>query len=197
MLTSYLDSDWSNHSSDEVLGYVLRIPGSRSSRTGAIHALSPLLLLLTPLMVTSVIYYIFSKISTAVAPHCVPLKSSLMLKILSGVDLVCQLAISAGVMVAARANSSAGKGVLLAAIAIHVSNTMGFMIAVVIWQRRVGGKWTEGLDHLSISTQRDVLAIYIATGLIMLRSLLRFIEFACGPVSSNIMRYYWSVSSRS
>jgi hypothetical protein len=120
-----------------------------------------------------------------------------MLKILSGVDLVCQLAISAGVMVAARANSSAGKGVLLAAIAIHVSNTMGFMIAVVIWQRRVGGKWTEGLDHLSISTQRDVLAIYIATGLIMLRSLLRFIEFARGPVSSNIMRYYWSVSSRS
>lgn len=145
-------------------------------------------------MVTSVIYYIFHKISTNVAPQSVPLKSSLTVKVLCGVDIICQLAVSAGAMVASRTNFGAGRGILLAAIAIHCSNVVGFLTIVIIWQRRVGGKWAPGLNQFTVSVRRDVLAIYVSTGLIVLRNLLRCIEFASGPVSPAALQEYWYVS---
>ncbi|KAH6611684.1 hypothetical protein C7974DRAFT_381620 [Boeremia exigua] len=125
-----------------ILGYILRIPGSKGRPTGPLFALSPLLFLFTPLMATSAMYFIFNKISTKVAPQSALIKPSLMLKILSGVDIVCQLATSAGAMVASREHSSAGKGLLLSGIAIHIVNVVVFLVAVFVWHRRVIGKFT-------------------------------------------------------
>jgi hypothetical protein len=58
----------------------------------------------------------------------------------------------------------------------------------------LGGKWAPGLNQLTVSVRRDVLAIYVSTGLIVLRNLLRFIEFASGPVSPATWQEYWYVS---
>ncbi|KAF9693498.1 hypothetical protein EKO04_008550 [Ascochyta lentis] len=167
---------------NEFLGYVLRIPGSKDKPTGGLFPLSPLLLLFSPVMATSVMYYIYYKISTTVAPQNAPFKPSLLLKILSGVDVVGQLTISAGAMTAARERSNAGKGILLAGIAIHIVNVVVFTAIVVLWHRRVVVKLpAPNLTQLATSTWRDLLAVYVACGLIILRSLLRFAEFASGP----------------
>lgn len=147
-----------------------------------------MLLVLTPIMVTTVIYTIFHKISTAVAPHCVLHKSSVVLKVFSGMDAICQIAISTGAMMAGQAPVyTTGKGLLLAGIAIHISTMLAFVSTVVVWQCRVRGKWTSDLDNYNISTERDLLALYVATGLVVVRSLFRFIEFVSGPVCPNTM----------
>ncbi|KAF2820409.1 hypothetical protein CC86DRAFT_471494 [Ophiobolus disseminans] len=166
---------------NEVLGYALRVPGADTKPANAIHSLGPLLLLFTPLMATSVIYCIFNKISTNIAPQSAPIKPSLMLKIWSAVDIVCQLTITAGAMIGSRSNPSTGKGILLAGIAIHIVNFVAFTAIVAIWHRRTDCKWTSGLIRPATPIQRDMLAMYVACGLIALRSLMRFVEFASGP----------------
>ncbi|KAF2845641.1 hypothetical protein T440DRAFT_543830 [Plenodomus tracheiphilus IPT5] len=163
---------------NEVLGYALRIPGSNSKPTGGLASLSPLLLLFTPLMVTSVIYYVFSKIATNIAAHNLPIKPTLMLKIWSVGDIICQLTISAGAMIASRSKPSSGKGILLAGLAIHFVILSVFMVIVVTWHRRV---LQNSATQLAISTGRDISAIYITCTLILLRTLLRSVEFATGP----------------
>lgn len=145
-------------------------------------------LILAPVILTTVIYTIFHKISTAIAPQSVLYKSSLMLKVFSGMDIICQIAISVGAMMASKAPVYfIGKGILLAGIAVHISTMLAFVSTVVVWQRRVRGKWTSDLDNYTKSTEKDLLAVYIATGLIVVRSLFRFIEFASGPVCPNAM----------
>lgn len=169
----------------EVLAYALRVPASRDDPKGFLQAFAPMFLVLAPVILTTVIYTIFHKISTAVAPQSGLYKSSLMLKVFSGMDIICQIAISVGAMMASKAPVYfIGKGILLAGIAVHISTMLAFVSTVVVWQRRVHGKWTSDLDNYTKSTEKDLLAVYIATGLIVVRSLFRFIEFASGPNGS-------------
>ncbi|KAH7066399.1 RTA1 like protein-domain-containing protein [Paraphoma chrysanthemicola] len=166
---------------NEVLSYILRVPGSRSKPSGGLFALSPLLFLITPLMATSVIYFVFFKIATAIAPHNSPVKLSIMIKLWSANDIVCQLLISSGAMVASRGHHDSGKGILLAGIAIHTVMLGAFVVIVAMWNRRTSSSHVAGSPRLSKSAQRDLFAIYLSCGLIVIRGLFRFVEFASGP----------------
>lgn len=107
-----------------------------------------------------------------------------MIKIWSAGDIICQLVISAGTMTASRDYEKSGKLVLLVAIAMHMVILAAFTVITATWHRRALSKGTGSSALMAISTQRDLMAIYIACGLILLRSLFRFIEFASGPVSA-------------
>ncbi|KAH7092415.1 RTA1 like protein-domain-containing protein [Paraphoma chrysanthemicola] len=166
---------------NEVLGYILRIPGSRSKPSGGLFSLSPLLFFITPLMATSVIYFVFFKIATAIAAHHSSVKLSILIKLWSANDIVCQLLISSGAMVASRGHHKSGKGILLAGIAIHTVMLGVFVVVVAMWHRRTSSGHVAASPRLLKSTQRDVFAIYLSCGLIVVRGLFRFIEVASGP----------------
>ncbi|PSN68303.1 hypothetical protein BS50DRAFT_620656 [Corynespora cassiicola Philippines] len=165
---------------NEVLAYALRIPGSNSNPTGAVAPLSPLLFFITPLMVTSVIFIVFYKMALRIAPYYTIIKLPLVVKLWGAGDIICQLLVSTGAMLASRAENqgqrSAGKAILLAVLGIHTVTLAAFTMIVVHWQHR-----SSRLIEAANSSRLDFWALYCACGMIILRGILRFGEIASGP----------------
>jgi hypothetical protein len=136
-------------------------------------------------MATSVIYFVFFKIATAIAPHNSPVKLSRMIKLWSANDIVCQLLILSGAMVASRGHHDLGRGILLAGISIHTVMLGAFVVVVAMWHQRTSSSYVAAAPRLSKSAQRDLFAIYLACALIVIRDLFRFIEFTSGLVSAS------------
>ncbi|KAM0716846.1 hypothetical protein Q7P37_006698 [Cladosporium fusiforme] len=166
----------------EFVGYCARVASAGQAPDYRLMAyvIQATYILLAPTLMAASIYMELGRIVrlTDGEPHSI-ISSSKITKIFVTGDVVCLLAQSAGGGVSA-AGHSFGTKIVIGGLVIQLLVFLTFVVVAAFFNIRMNRVPTTKSVDVMISWRRHMRAIYISSGLIFLRSLIRLVEYAEG-----------------
>lgn len=95
----------------------------------------------------------------------------------------------AGLMARAESANTA-EGIVVGGLFVQIVAFAIFIVVMIVFQRRMLKNPTEESRHPENTWAQDVSTLYIASGLIMIRSIFRVVEFIMGH-DSYLLRHEW------
>ncbi|KAL4781741.1 RTA1 like protein-domain-containing protein [Aspergillus varians] len=186
----------------EINGYGQRAGSTQSVQDIGIFATSQTMIVLAPVLICASLYILLSRIIRSTQPPSTqekdtkllgsPLKVTWLPKIFITLDVGAMITQGGGSAVAAAGEwkgtlEEAGTGILIGGLALQLATFTMFLIMVVKFHRDAAREGT-----LEDGTLQVIRGVYIAGFFIMVRSIFRLVEFACGT-GSYIMTNEWPI----
>ncbi|CAI7607576.1 unnamed protein product [Penicillium manginii] len=176
----------------EIAGYVCRFLGSNDTSNITLYIIQTLTILVAPALFAASIYMVLGRLIRLVkGEEYSPIKPSLLTKIFVGGDIlsfVIQLA-GSGML---SSNFSVGKAIILVGLAFQILFFGLFVICATIFHRRLARIPTSvslslDEDNSQLGWRDVTRVIFLASALIFVRSIFRFVEFT-GDIESPMMK---------
>ncbi|CAG8298969.1 unnamed protein product [Penicillium salamii] len=165
--------------------YICRFLGHNNTGDMTLFVIQTLTILVAPALFAASIYMVLGRLIRLVEGEAYsPIKPSLLTKIFVGGDILSFLVQIAGSGILS-SNFSLGKAIILVGLAAQILFFGLFVICATIFHRRLSRVPTTmslRLDEEHVGLQwRDVTrVIFVASALVFIRSIFRFIEFTGG-----------------
>ncbi|KAJ5934302.1 hypothetical protein N7466_003849 [Penicillium verhagenii] len=169
----------------ETIGYVGRLLSSRQSPnfTKGPYVIQSALLLIAPAFLAASIYMTLGRIIAMTdSEKCSVIKLRWLTKIFVTGDVLSFLmqASGAGLMVANSSSPSTGEHIIIGGLFVQIIFFGFFTITAVVWQARVAKTPSTRSLELENIWPRHMNALYIASILILIRSVVRVVEYIQG-----------------
>ncbi|KAJ5340331.1 RTA-like protein [Penicillium brevicompactum] len=168
----------------EIAGYICRFLGHDNTGAMTLYIVQTLTILVAPALFAASIYMVLGRLVRLVQSEAYsPISPSLLTKIFVGGDIlsfVVQIA-GSGLLTS---NFNVGKAIILVGLATQIVFFALFVVCATIFHRRLSRVPTSTslrLDQEHKMQWRDITrVIFIASALVFVRSIFRFVEFTGG-----------------
>ncbi|KAJ5110903.1 hypothetical protein N7532_001438 [Penicillium argentinense] len=169
----------------ETVGYIGRLLSSTESPdfTKGPYVMQSALILIAPAFLAASIYMTLGRIIFMVdAEQCSMIKLKWLTKIFVAGDVLSFLmqASGAGLMVKNTSNPSQGENIIIGGLFVQIIFFGFFAISAVVFQIRLSRKPTTRSIELSSIWNRHMIALYVSSILILVRSVVRVVEYMQG-----------------
>ncbi|KAJ5640163.1 RTA1 like protein [Penicillium longicatenatum] len=179
----------------EIIGYAARIDSHDNTGELIPYCIQAVFILLAPALFAASIYMILARIIRSVhaEKHSIlPLNWVTKTFVLSDVVTFLVQAGGSGMMVSSSL-SGMGQGIVIAGLGLQVLSFCLFIVTACVFQTRMRrNPTTEAFDNV-IPWKRQLDSLYAISGLILIRSIFRVVEYAMGnqgyPLSNEWMLY--------
>ncbi|KAF4630604.1 hypothetical protein G7Y89_g7529 [Cudoniella acicularis] len=168
----------------EWIGYATRIVSAKNQTSLGIYIISTLGLLLAPALFAASIYMILGRIILLThGEHLAPIRASRLTKIFVTGDVLAFLLQCFGGSLQTKASTlNLGKDIVLVGLIGQIGFFGLFMVTSAIFHKRIVANPTQA--SMMSPWQKNIFALYAASGLILIRSIFRVAEFASGRDSA-------------
>ncbi|RFU33043.1 hypothetical protein B7463_g3277, partial [Scytalidium lignicola] len=170
----------------EFVGYISRAVSNKQAPNPTIgpFVIQTLLLLLAPALFAASIYMILGRIIISVDGESLsPIKKRWLTKVFVTSDVISffvQLG-GGGLMASSHASTSnLGSHIVLAGLLIQIVIFGFFVVVALVFHRRLRARPTSRCDDPSLPWKKFLYIVYITSGFIMIRSIVRVAEFVQG-----------------
>lgn len=179
----------------EVIGYAARAKSAdqHPNYTLMPYILQSLFLLLAPTLFAASIYMELGRILdlTEGSSRSIIGRKKLTKIFVLG-DVLSFLAQSGGGGMLAQGNSSGNK-VIIGGLVLQLLFFGFFMVSAVVFHKRMSADPTTKVMAMSLPWKKHLTALYVGSGLILVRSLYRLIEYIQGGSSGYIVEHEWTL----
>ncbi|KAJ5784309.1 uncharacterized protein N7503_009521 [Penicillium pulvis] len=166
----------------EVIGFAARIAAHNNTAALIPYVIQSIFLLLAPILFAAAAYMVLARIICSVsAEDFSPIRIKWITKVFVTCDIITFLIQGSGAgMTVESTMSSMGQYIVLAGLVMQILTFVLFVVTAIVFANRMRLNPTSAVKQGEVPWKKHLYSLYAISAMILLRSIFRVIEYACG-----------------